>query len=123
MVRRLSEAFPRCRVVHDPAASGREAWSEILPCAVADAAIFAHSDALLAVEVTGSRTRQKLAEMGLQVRQWGDSGYACFLFPWTAFDDVARVVRPRQKRILSEERRKIEAERLRAFRFRPRSSE
>jgi hypothetical protein len=77
----------------------------------------------LAIHARGTGIRRQLqAIRGLILHNWSDDGEAIFLFPPSLFDAVADIVKPRRKRQLGEAQRRKATERLRAYRFRPKSA-
>lgn len=110
----------RFRVGRDPAASARDTdpWLLTLPCRYGT--IYPHGGDVLAVEVDGhSKLAARVAALpGVRAHQWGDQERT-LLFPVALFDQVAAIVRPRRRRVLTEEQRQAARERLAAYQFSP----
>jgi hypothetical protein len=97
----------RYRIVLDPAAeyepSGRrDPWLFIIPCKYGE--IYPHGGDLLAVMVVGVYKVPEMRKLELPSHQNGD-GEAVFLFTQNQFTQVAKVVKPRKRRRLSEKDR------------------
>jgi len=123
----LAERFGRqYRVTFDPAArtwgERQDPWMMQLPCAGPGVTIYPHGGDRLAAEVNGRPgVARKLAQLpGVTCTQYGGFGGDCtFVFSLALWDAVAEIVKPRRRRVLSEEARAALIERTAATRFRP----
>jgi hypothetical protein len=105
----LKELFgDRFKIAHDEAASSAERddpWMMQIPCRGPGVAIYPHGTGVLAVECDNRPgIAKRLTDMGLRLHQNGDCDRT-FLFTLDQFEEVAAIVKPRQRRILKEEQR------------------
>lgn len=102
----LRTAFPTCRITHDPAFEDKkDPWSFQIPCRLGVIYPFDHNT--LAVEVDNHPLAVKqLGELvGMDHGthwQAGDREHT-FLVPARMFEQVAAIVHPRRKRVLTEQ--------------------
>jgi hypothetical protein len=82
-------------------------WMMQIPCQGRGVTIYPHGASTLAVEVNRrpSIAAKMMALEGVRLYQDGDTEKT-FLFEMSQFTEVAEIVKPRRKRILTEERRK-----------------
>ena len=107
----LREVFgAKYRITFDPAYSPRnvpraklDPWMMQIRCAGRGVIIYPHSGTILAIEVDRRPSiAAKLAAMeGVKLRQDGDTEKT-FLFDARLFDQVAQVVKPRKRRLLTD---------------------
>jgi hypothetical protein len=96
----------RFRVTYDTAVESRnDPWMMQIACRGEGITIYSHGEATLAIEVNERPgVVRKLRTMGLAVHQDGEREVT-FLFPVSRFEEVAAVVNPRRRRVLTEEQR------------------
>lgn len=105
----------KVRFKEEDAEGRNDPWAYEMPCKLG--IIYPHGAGTLAVEVDYHPVaRRRLTEMGLRCTQDGDQE-ATFVFPLEQFDQVAAVVQPRRRRVLSEEEREALIRRTEATRF------
>jgi len=108
----------RFRVSHDPAArtyaEKQDPWMMTLPCE--NGVIYPQGTNRLAVECKTSTAGKLLTLQGITVHQKGDREWT-LLFDVAMFDAVAAIVKPKKRRLLSQEQKAGNAERLRGFAF------
>lgn len=93
--------FPKYKITFDEAGIGNEYMQ--IPCQGTGVTIYPHSDTLLAVEVNHRPgIAKRLAHLILH--QDGDFEKT-FLFPLDQFEEVAAIVQPRKRRILTNEQK------------------
>ena len=116
------------RIEFDPAYNPRKVpggkldpWYMVIPCR--RGSIHPHGGNLLAVDVDyRAVTAKRVAALdGVALHQDGDCEKT-FVFHVDLFDEVAKLVRPRRRRRLTEQQRRDGAARLRKHRFRSRRS-
>jgi hypothetical protein len=114
-------AGKRYRLDYDPARQKRDddPWLLTIPCRHGH--IYPHSAELLGIATNTRTTGLKLAKLpGVEMWQDGDDG--CNLtFPPHVFAKVASVVKPKRRKVLSEEQRQKLAEAGKATRIRAKS--
>jgi hypothetical protein len=127
----LAERFGgRYRITFDPAydAKGRhrvnrDPWMMQIPCEGRGVTIYPHGAERLAVEVNyrPSLARALVSLPGVIIHQDGGrrGGEKTFLFPVDLFDQVAALVKPRRRRVLTDEQRQAAAARLPSYRSTP----
>src|SRR5262245_39488040 len=101
----------RFQITFDEAAEGRngrnDPWLMQLPCQGRGVAIYPHGEGLLAVQCDGRPSiAKRLAELGLRLVQDGDAEKT-FVFPVERFEEVAAIVKPRRRRVLSEQHKAV----------------
>ncbi len=81
----------------------RDPWMMQIPCAGRGVVIFPHGRTVLAIEVDRHPgiAAQLSAITGVRLHQCGDAERT-FVFDVSLFDQVARIVRPRKRRTLTE---------------------
>ena len=116
------------RIEFDPAYNSRnvpgdklDPWYMLIPCR--RGTIYPHGDDLLAVDVDYRPiTAKRVAALdGVTLHQDGD-WEKTFLFHVDLFDEVAKLVKPRRRRRLTEQQRRDGVARLRKHQFRSRRS-
>ena len=70
----------------------------------------------LAVECKGATATRLMALPGIAVHQQGDTEWT-LIFDLAIFDAVAAIVRPKRRRLLSEEQKAANVERLKGYFF------
>jgi len=87
-----------------PHARGDDPWLQIIPCRRGH--IFPHGGELLAAstDAAGPAAKRLKALPGVKVHQDGSDGVTV-LFPVERFDQVADIMHPRRRRIVSEKER------------------
>jgi hypothetical protein len=99
----LKELFPELRISRDPAWEGRDdPWYYVLPCKKGE--IYPYGENVLAIEIHSGQLRKKLVGMGFKVVQDGDRE-STVVFPVERAQEVLALVRPRKRRILTEEQK------------------
>ncbi len=111
----------RFRITFDEAAEGRsgrnDPWMVQIPCAGKRIMIYLHGAGLLAVQCDNRPSiAKRLADLGLRLVQDGDAEKT-FVFPVERFEDVAAIVKPRRRRVLSEEGKALLARHRSPFLF------
>ncbi len=128
----LKEMFPQFKITYDPVCTDKRDPSMMqIPCR--KGLIYMHGERIFALECKTYTARQ-LVEMfpdkivrhhvsgverkvsGVRVWQEGDSEWT-LLFGYDLFEHVADVVRPRKRRILSEQQKAAQIERLKKYQF------
>src|SRR5262245_31382789 len=97
----------RFQITFDEAAEGRrkDSWLMQIPCAGKGVMIYPHGENLLAVQCDHRPSiAKRLAELGLRLAQDGDAEKT-FVIPVERFEEVAAIVKPRRRRLLTEEQR------------------
>ena len=111
----------RFRIGRDPAAQTcaekREPWMQTLLCR--NGVIYPHGANRLAVECKGATASRLMTLRGITVHQQGDTDWTLTFDP-AAFDAVAAIVKPRKRRLQSEEQKVACAARLNPFRYKKR---
>lgn len=108
------EAYGAAHVPHDR----RDPWMMALTCTGHGVMIYPHGGAQLAVEVDRrpSIVARLAALSGVRLWQDGDTEKT-FLFDICLFDQIARIVKPRKRRMLTDAHRQV----LAKYAFSPRS--
>lgn len=97
----LLESFPRYQV--DRAGKRNDPWLQVIPCKYGE--IYPHGGDLLGFASNGRKIGLRLARLpGAIVLQDGDDGMN-IAFPVAAFPAVAKIVRPRRKRKVTDKER------------------
>ena len=91
-------------VEHGSRAWGDDPWLQVIPCDLGH--IFPHGGNLLAASTNrrGATAKKLMALPGVTVHQDGDDGVTV-LFPVESFDQVAALMRPKRRRVVSEAER------------------
>ena len=88
-----------------------------IPCRECDLVIYLHGEGLLAVQCDRHPfVAKQLVALGLCLIQDGDHEKT-FVFPIELFEKVAAIVKPRKRRVLSEEQREVLRARLIPYSF------
>jgi len=87
---------------------------QTLPCQ--NGLIYPYGQDRLAIECKAPTAKKLLALPGLHLNQDGETERT-LVFDVTTFDAVAEIVKPRRRRILTEQQKVAHAERIRAYRF------
>lgn len=107
----------RYRITWDEAKEPKtkaDPWLMQIPCRYG--MIYPYGGKLLAVECDyHPGLGRRLRDLGLVLSQGGDQEKT-FLFPMERFEEVAAIVKPKKKRQLTEEQRKMAQERLATWR-------
>ncbi len=111
----------RFRITFDEAAEGRtgrnDPWLMQIPCAGKRVMIHLYGENLLAVQCDNRPSiAKRLAELGLRLVQDGDVEKT-FVFPVELFEQVAAIVKPRRRRVLSEQQKAVLAHHRSPFLF------
>jgi len=109
----------RFQITFDEAAErGRkDLWMMQIPCAGKGVMIYPHGENLLAVQCDNRPSiAKRLADLGLRLVQDGDAEKT-FVFPVERFEEVAAIVKPRRRRLLTEEQRAMLASIRKPFLF------
>lgn len=101
----------------------KDLWYFLLLCR--HGSIYPFSSELLAFHcmARGIRTLLHRDHLEIEVRNWSDDGEAIFLFRPDKFDLVAEYAKPKRKRRLSVKQRQTQVERLRDYRFKPKTTQ
>jgi hypothetical protein len=88
-----------------------------IPCKGRGLVIYPHGEGLLAAQCDHRPfIAKRLDALGLRRIQDGDHE-TTFIFPVERFEEVAAVVKPRKRRVMSQERKEVLRARLTAFAF------
>jgi len=107
------ESYP---AQYGPHARVEDAWLMVLPCA--NGHIGPWDETRLAAYAIRGHARAIRTLPFVELWQEGSDGFTV-LFPVERFEEVARIMRPRRRRVLSPEAKKRLAQRVAKYRFRP----
>lgn len=111
-LRALSNQFSlRCE--QEKTQDAPDAWSLRIPCRWGH--IYPQARGFVGVFVQGRRVREQLKALH-KPRQWADDGQATFRVPIAELPAVLRIMKPRNRRVLSPERKAAAIARLGAWR-------
>lgn len=116
----LQKMFPAYRITYDESydvkgtrKATRDPWYMQIPCAKG-ITIYPHSDTMLAVEVNDRNVLAKRIQAVHEIVTHQDGHREkTFLFPPSTFDRIAAIVKPKKRRVVSEE----QIERLKIYAF------
>ena len=111
----------RFQITFDEAAEGhsdrKDPWLMQILCQGRDLVIYPHGEGLLAVQCDRHPfVAKQLVALGLRLIQDGDHEKT-FVFPIELFEKVAAIVKPRKRRVLTEQQREAIRARLIPYRF------
>src|SRR4051794_33488682 len=108
----------RCRVhfesAANPHAKAPDPWSMQIQCRGHGVTIYPHGEGLLAIQCDHHRfLAKKLVALGLRLQQDGDEEKT-FVFPPEMFAEVAKIIKPLRRPVLTDKQRADRATRAKA---------